>query len=546
MAFESEIKNPISLARLVHELSTQELSLRRVPPNFLCGQGATDFAFNNGIPVLPNDCLVSPAARDRWKRWRKDLKQADKDASRRGLIRGPSLIPSPAPNEPPPEYEAQQAGRTSVDHQRSLESGVWNEGQPASPPSSVRQDDASSNRSPVSSLGSFTTQNISPVSSDSSDIVEDAVIESAPPMVEQDLSRSAKVRRTNSSGNTVTGLRRASDAPMMDELVSSDHPHQETTLLLRPVHERADMSPESMPIDDGDWNRPSLYADSAHDMNAKTSFEDLHIAGIANPVVIFPPKPSIESDSEGSTTSTAHDTQATLEHCLKDDLNQSKWNDKRIDLSYAQEPWYVWEHRPQVPEEIAEILRQNYTENEDIINDTVGAIAIDGEGNIASGASSGGIGMKFRGRVGPAALVGIGAAVCPAEEDDKSKTCTAVVASGTGEHMGTTQAAQRCADRLYHSQRKRRDGRLETCTDDVAVRSMLENDFMGLHSQLQSIPRKTKWRADHPSVRNSRSTGAIGVLGVKKSAHGAYLYFAHNTDSFVRFPDFFCRLQDLN
>jgi len=37
----------------------------------------------------------------------------------------------------------------------------------------------------------------------------------------------------------------------------------------------------------------------------------------------------------------------------------------------------------------------------------------------------------------------------------------------------------------------------------------------------------------HPSVKNSHSAGAIGILGVKKTTDGVALYFAHNTDSFV-------------
>ena len=42
----------------------------------------------------------------------------------------------------------------------------------------------------------------------------------------------------------------------------------------------------------------------------------------------------------------------------------------------------------------------------------------------------------------------------------------------------------------------------------------------------------------HPAVKNSKSNAAIGVLCVKKTIEGVNFYFAHNTDSFVRWCSF--------
>lgn len=74
----TEIKNPISLARVILDHSTQPMTLRRVPPNLLVSQGATDYAFEHGIPILPFDALVSPAAHDRWIRWKADLLEVER------------------------------------------------------------------------------------------------------------------------------------------------------------------------------------------------------------------------------------------------------------------------------------------------------------------------------------------------------------------------------------------------------------------------------------------------------------------------------------
>ena len=128
-----------------------------------------------------------------------------------------------------------------------------------------------------------------------------------------------------------------------------------------------------------------------------------------------------------------------------------------------------------------------HSSRQDDITDTVGAIAVDCFGNIAAGSSSGGIGMKHRGRVGPAALVGIGTAVIPCESEDRDKTSVATVTSGTGEHMATTMAAGVCASRLYTSTRRTRKGESETTDDDDAIRAFVERDFMGQWLQSPQI-----------------------------------------------------------
>lgn len=124
----------------------------------------------------------------------------------------------------------------------------------------------------------------------------------------------------------------------------------------------------------------------------------------------------------------------------------------------------------------------------DNITDTVGAIAVDLNGNIAAGSSSGGVGMKHRGRIGPAALVGIGTAVIPAEPKDPEGKSVAVVTSGTGEHIATTLGASTCASRIYHAERKRHDGSFESITEEEAMNSTIKTDFMGKPCYPQSFP----------------------------------------------------------
>jgi taspase (threonine aspartase 1) len=112
-----------------------------------------------------------------------------------------------------------------------------------------------------------------------------------------------------------------------------------------------------------------------------------------------------------------------------------------------------------------------------MISDTIGAIAIDRWGNIAAGSSSGGIGMKHRGRVGPAALIGIGTHVIPVDPTDPDGTTVACVTSGTGELIASAFVAYTLSQRIYFNQKKCENGRFEQEVDQVVISEYFKNEF---------------------------------------------------------------------
>lgn len=118
--------------------------------------------------------------------------------------------------------------------------------------------------------------------------------------------------------------------------------------------------------------------------------------------------------------------------------------------------------------------------DKDKISDTIGAIAIDGAGNIAAGSSSGGIAFRMEGRIGPAALNGIGTHVIPAAPKDKEEKTVATLVSGTGEHLMSSLAASTASQRLYYSAQKTEDGRLKEVDDHDVLKLFVEGDFLGM------------------------------------------------------------------
>lgn len=467
---DTEIKNPISLARLLLDRTTQTLSLRRVPPNLLVGQGATDFAYEHGMPVLPLDCLISPAASDRWRRWREDLERAERHKKHDEPDRYPlSPYPSQTPLANHPGY-SDETERMRRAHTYAMRASVWNEAQPISPPPpDTKELDEASSSSPSKTTSSRSMELSDETDFTSSDRPEEYMDPYGPPGM---LENASKNPFNNSTQKMLApmALGRGGDGRSLFSSPDSDL-DMDLPDVARSYKQAVSVGPTA---------RRNVWQDGSSDSDSDSTTLGITIAE--------------------SNTKPRELHGATLFPMPDPPSNQAS----SMLQSSANAPLPA----PDPPKMV--------DDKEDAITDTVGAVAVDTYGNIACGASSGGIGMKHRGRIGPAALVGIGAAVIPVDEADSERTTVATVTSGTGEHMGTTMAAVTCSDRIYHNVRKAANGGYEECAEDEAIHHFIQKDFM-----------------DHPSVRQSHSTGAIGVLSVKKSKDGVYLYFGHNTDSFA-------------
>lgn len=340
--------------------STKPLSLQRVPPNLLVGQGAVDFAFDRGMPVLPPDYLISKTSRDRWSRWRQDLKNAEEQE-----------------RQSRPENEVLQYQESVYHLQAEPQPRLTPLSEGLSPPTSPRSSTSLTRPGPPSypltnsaadtpSIGSFDSNGFIHVGADHS------------------------LPRPLSRDKNIDGPGSAPPAEPSDSDVTMD--------------------------DQVDW-------------------------------ALRPPKiPRHDGSSESSDT---------VDSIVSKDI---QWAFGARQIGHA---------KPYPSDQ-----------DDDMITDTVGAIAVDCFGNIAAGSSSGGIGMKHKGRVGPAALVGVGSAVYPLDRDDPNRVSVATVTSGTGEHMATTMAAGVCADRIYNNVRKKKIGGFEYATEDEALRSMIDYDFM--------------------------------------------------------------------
>lgn len=441
----SDIRNPISLAKIILDRSSKPLSLRRVPPNILVGEGARGFAEEHGLVIYSNDHLVSKNARDRFLRWQEDLRRAE-------LKSKESKTGNMNSGCPPCHYDTALSPDTlrrfPQSYSAAVLTGTWNEGQPDTP-----------------YLGSP-----APEPSQSSDS-------------SMALAATNYFRATGPATPTPRSTR-SSPLSLKNGGATSSQRNMPTTPFRSP--------------------NPSKTGET----NTSDAAVDLPTASKGAMISIDECKPY---DSEGRDGSTSPCPRSEPPTFVPKQPDLTVPNDERtqgVKRPFDDDPEELNPQRKNKPYHLG---------NEDLITDTIGAIAIDEKGRIAAGSSSGGIGMKHRGRLGPAALVGIGTAVIPCSEKDPDDVTVAAVTSGTGEHMATTMASQRCAERIYHGNRRGPTGAdIQEDNEDAVIESFITADFM-----------------NHPGVKHCHSAGAIGVMVVKKTRAGYYFYFAHNTESFA-------------
>ncbi|XP_024916374.1 threonine aspartase 1 isoform X2 [Cynoglossus semilaevis] len=116
-------------------------------------------------------------------------------------------------------------------------------------------------------------------------------------------------------------------------------------------------------------------------------------------------------------------------------LSAYRRNKRKMELAEKMEPGQTKRRR-----------QSSENENGSGCLDTVGAVVVDLEGNVAAAVSSGGLAMKHSGRVGQAAHYGCG---CWAENGCNLNTySTAVSTSGCGEHLIRTMLARECSSAM--------------------------------------------------------------------------------------------------
>ncbi|XP_031635732.1 threonine aspartase 1 [Contarinia nasturtii] len=71
----SKVKNPIRLARILCERQSKLLSMDRIPPMILSGEGAVNYAKDVNLPIVNEEDMVSNKARKTYEHYQRNIEQ---------------------------------------------------------------------------------------------------------------------------------------------------------------------------------------------------------------------------------------------------------------------------------------------------------------------------------------------------------------------------------------------------------------------------------------------------------------------------------------
>ncbi|XP_053695690.1 threonine aspartase 1 [Sabethes cyaneus] len=74
----SDVKNPISLARQICERQSKLLSFGRIPPMVLSGTGASEYAKQIGLQIVPQEKMIAPKASHSYTHYWKSITEYEK------------------------------------------------------------------------------------------------------------------------------------------------------------------------------------------------------------------------------------------------------------------------------------------------------------------------------------------------------------------------------------------------------------------------------------------------------------------------------------
>ncbi|KAF9199393.1 taspase, threonine aspartase, 1 [Haplosporangium sp. Z 27] len=162
---------------------------------------------------------------------------------------------------------------------------------------------------------------------------------------------------------------------------------------------------------------------------------------------------------------------------------------------------------------------QDADDDDSLLQDTVGAICVDSLGRVAAGVSSGGIAMKFPGRVSEAAMYGAG---CWAQDPVDETPGFACSMTGVGEQICKTLLARTCMEIMVYEEEENITN-AAYLTLDKFIKSPLLKSYADRHAGFIAV--KVYPTSDKSVEQNGKD------IDVPRTAEFAY---AHTTKTMVK------------